>query len=166
MWSQFHVDLVGTNLRVVDQPDDVAAIARVDMANIDQLGYRAYPLIDHVADKVMAIIERHGERPSTRFKDLVDLVAIVTEVSIDARAQHAALKAEAAHRGIILPFRFQVPDQSLWMTGYENEARRSLLLLAKSLDEALAIFRPFIDALLDGSAVGQWDPISLQWSEV
>jgi len=166
MWSQFHIDLVGTNLRVVDQPDDVAAIARVDMANIVQLGYRAYPLVDHVADKVMAIIERHAERPSTRFKDLVDLVAIVTEVSIDARAQDAALKAEAAHRGVILPISFQVPDQSLWKTGFGNEARRSLLLRAKSLDEALAIFRPFIDALLDGSAVGQWDPFSLQWSEV
>jgi hypothetical protein len=166
MWSQFHIDLVGRNLRVVDQPDDVTAIARVNMATIDQLGYRALPLVDHVADKVMAIIERHGERPSTRFKDLVDLVAIVTEVPIDARAQYAALKAEAAHRGIILPISFHVPDQSLWKTGFENEARRSLLRLAKTLDEALAIIRPFIDALLDGSAFGQWDPSSLQWRAV
>lgn len=91
LWAQFHIDLVGTNLRVIGEPDDVTAIARVDMANIDQLGYRAYPLVDHVADTVMAIIKRHGERPSTRFKDLVDLVAIVTEVSIDAGAQYAAL---------------------------------------------------------------------------
>ena len=166
LWAQFHVDLVGTNLRVIDQPDDVSAIARVDMANVDQVGYRAYPLVDHVADKVMAIIERHGERPSTRFKDLVDLVAIVTEVSIDARAQYAALHAEATHRGITLPSRFEVPDQSLWKTGYGNEARRSLLALALTLDEALTIVRPFIDALLDDSAIGWWDPLTRQWSGV
>ena len=166
MWAQFHIDLVGTKLRVVDRPDDVPALARVGMPNVAQLGYRAYPLVDHVADKVMAIIERHGERPSTRFKDLVDLVAIVTEVSIDAGAQYAALRGEAAHREITLPSSFEVPDLSLWKTGYGNEARRSLLPLAQTLDEALTIVKPFINALLDGSAIGRWDPLVLQWSGV
>ncbi len=113
----------------------------------------------------MAIIERHGDRPSTRFKDLVDLVAIVTEVSIDARAQHTALQAEGAHRRINLPNRFDVPDRSLWQKGYEKEARRSLLPLAQTLDEALAIVKPFVDGLLDGSAIGRWDPLMKRWSD-
>jgi hypothetical protein len=43
---------------------------------------------------VMAIIERHGERPSTRFKDLIDLVAIVTEVSID-ESKHASTYSQS-----------------------------------------------------------------------
>jgi hypothetical protein len=30
-------------------------------------------LADSVADKVCAILERHQDRPSTRFRDLVDL---------------------------------------------------------------------------------------------
>jgi hypothetical protein len=30
------------------------------MADVEQHGYRVYPLVDHVADKVTAIIERHG----------------------------------------------------------------------------------------------------------
>ncbi len=39
LWAQFHIDLVGTNLRVVGQPDDVSALARVDMPNVEQRGY-------------------------------------------------------------------------------------------------------------------------------
>ena len=163
LWAQFHIDLVGASLRVVGEPDVVNSLAHVDMPGIRQLGYRAYPLVDHVADKVMAIIERHDGRPSTRFKDLVDLVAILTEVSVDAESQLASLQAEASHRGIILPKSFVIPDRSLWETGYEREARRSLLSLAQTLDEGLAIVRPFIDALLNGTAKGQWDPDALQW---
>jgi hypothetical protein len=30
--------------------------------------------------------------------------------------------------------------------------------VAHTLDEALAIVRPFVDPLLDGSAAGRWDP--------
>ncbi len=148
-WAQFHVDLVGSNLRMTGEPNEMPALARIVMPNVDQHGYRVYPLVDHVADKVVAIIERHGDRPSTRYKDLVDLVAIITEASVDAKLQRTALQSEATRRGIILPNRFDVPDRALWKTGYESEAQRSLLPLAQTLDEALAIVRPFVDALFD-----------------
>lgn len=163
-WAQFHVDLVGSNLRMTGEPDDAPALARVMMPDVVQRGYRVYPLVDHVADKVAAIIERHGDRPSTRFKDLVDLVAIVTEVSVDADIQRVAMQTEAERRGIVLPARFDVPDYALWETGYRSEAQRSLLPLAQTLEEALTIVRPFVDAIFDGSATGHWDPKALQWS--
>ena len=163
-WAQFHIDLVGSNLHMTGEPEEMPALARVVMPDVAQHGYRVYPLVDHVADKVAAMIERHGDRPSTRFKDLVDLVAIITEASVDADVQRTAVQSEAARRGIILPDRFDVPDRSLWETGYGSEAQRSLLPLAQTLDEALAIVRPFVDALLDGTAIGHWDPKTLQWS--
>jgi hypothetical protein len=163
-WAQFHVDLVGSNLRMTGEPDEMPALARIVMPDVAQHGYRVYPLVDHVADKVVAIIERHGDRPSTRFKDLVDLVAIITEASVDAKLQRTALQSEATRRGIILPNRFDVPDRELWKTGYESEAQRSLLPLAQTLDEALAIVRPFVDALLDETPIDHWDPTTLQWS--
>ena len=79
-WAQFHVDLVGADLHMTGEPKEMPALTRVAMPDVEQHGYRVYPLVDHVADKVAAIIERHGEgdHASTRFKDLVDLVAIVT----------------------------------------------------------------------------------------
>jgi hypothetical protein len=150
---------------MVGDPDRVAALAEVDMPDVRQRGYRAYPLVDHVADKVAATGQRYGtaQRPSTRFRDLVDLVAIVQRASIDADQQIRAVSSEAERRGIELPDTFEVPDRALWETGYADEAKRSLLPSARTLDEALAVVRPFIDPLLNGTARGRWDPDRGTW---
>lgn len=136
------------------------------MPDVDQHGYRAYPLVDHVADKVAATFELHGEwgAPSTRYKDLVDLVAIVITASVEAGPQLTALRSETDRRGITLPVRFSVPDRALWERGYAAEAGRSLLPIAHTLDDALATVRPFLDPLLDGSAAGTWDPEHRRWT--
>ena len=61
-------------------PEDVPPLARVAIPDVEQHGYRAYPLVDHIADKVAATFQRYGEmeQPSTRFRDLVDLVAMIS----------------------------------------------------------------------------------------
>ena len=165
VWASFHVDLVGSDLRMTGEPEAVPPLARVVMPDVDQHGYRAYPLVDHVADKVAATFELHGEwgAPSTRYKDLVDLVAIVIAASVEAGTQMTALRSETDRRGITLPVRFSVPDRALWERGYAAEAGRSLLPIAHTLDDALATVRPFLDPLLDGSAAGTWDPEHGRW---
>jgi hypothetical protein len=129
VWASFRVDLVGTDLHMTGNPEDVPPLARVVMPDVEQHGYRAYPLVDHVADKVCPMFERHGttEAPSTRYKDLVDLVAIALAASVDAEPQMAALRSEVERRGLRLPARFTVPDRELWRRGYAAEAERSLL---------------------------------------
>jgi hypothetical protein len=166
LWVEFHVDLVGSDLRMTGQPEDVPPLARVVMPNIEQHGYRVYPLVDHIADKVAAILERHGDerRPSTRFRDLVDLVAILTSIRIDASDQHQALLSEFARREIDPPSLFAVPDRALWESGYAREAARSLLAGARSLDDALETVVPFLDPLFGGKSEGTWDPTSRTWS--
>jgi hypothetical protein len=166
-WAAFHVDLVGTNLRMTGEPENVPPLARVAMPDLSQHGYRVYPLVDHIADKVCAISERHGltEAPSTRYKDLVDLVAIVLARSVEARPQITALRSEAARRNLRLPQRLVVPDRLLWEAGYAAEARRSLLRSAQTLDEALGEVGPFADPLLDGSARGAWHQHDKRWME-
>ena len=59
---------------------------------------------------------------------------------------------------------FSVPDRVLWERGYPAEAGRSLLPVARTLDDALAIVTPFLDPLLDGSATGAWDPEHRRWT--
>lgn len=164
-WAKFHVDLVGSDVTMTGEPENVPALARVVMPDIEQHGYRVYPLVDHIADKVAATFDRYGdsEAPSTRYKDLVDLVAIVTQASIEAQAQMAALASEADRRRLTLPRRFGVPARDLWEPGYSAEAGRSLPPAARTLDEALGVVRPFLDPLLDGTAVGSWDPKQGAW---
>ena len=156
----------GTDLRMTGQPDDVPAIARGVVPEVEQQGYRAYPLVDHIADKVAATYERYGEMqtPSTRFRDLVDLVAIVSGGQVDADGQTEALRSEFDRRNVVLPESFDVPDRALWERGYATEARRSLLGNARTLDGALAVVRPFLDPLLRGEARGSWDPQHQRWS--
>jgi len=165
VWVGFHVDLVGADVRMTGQPEDVPPLAHVAMPDVEQHGYRAYPLVDHIADKIAAMFDRYGEMctPSTRFKDLVDLVAIIRGASTAAIEQGAALASEAGRRGLTLPDHFGVPDVALWEPGYRAEAERSLLPVARTLEEALAVVCPFIDPLLSGIAGGRWDPAEGRW---
>jgi len=164
-WTEFHLDLAGTDLRLTGHPDDVPPIARGIIPSVEQSGYRAYPLADHVADKVAATYERHGESdfPSTRFRDLIDLVSIATRASIDSNALINALRSEFERRSLVLPENFDVPDRELWERGYEAEVGRSFLDVALTLDEALGIVRKFLNPVLRSTAKGIWNPGTLEW---
>jgi hypothetical protein len=163
--ASFAVDLVGEQLVMTGEPESVPPLARLGIPDVEQRDYKAYPLVDHVADKVVATFARYGagELPSTRFKDLLDLVAIVGVAAIGADAQRRALASEASRRGVALPTHFDVPDRPLWETGYAREARRSIVPMPVTLDDALDVVRPFIDPLLAESAQGEWDPRSRRW---
>jgi hypothetical protein len=105
---------------------------------------------------VTAIYERHGDTriPSTRYRDLVDLVAIATDASITAGALRAAIVSEFERRGLPIPQRFDVPDRALWGPGYAAEARRCLLKAGQTVDQAVAIVGPFIDPVLIATSSG------------
>jgi hypothetical protein len=101
--------------------------------------------------------------PSTRYRDLVDLISIVTGTSVPAEGQRAALVSEFQRRRLPLPKIFDIPDRRLWEAGYAAEARRSLLTTGRTLDEALPIVRRFIDPLLSAAASGAWDRELQEW---
>jgi hypothetical protein len=166
VWAAFHAHLAGPGVRLTGEPEHVPPLTAVVMPDVAQHGYRAYPLADHVADKVCAMFERHGAAgaPSTRYKDLVDIVAIVLSGSVSADPQIAALRSEAGRRGLRLPDRLVVPDRALWKPGYAAEAARSLLSAARTLDGALAAAGPFLDPLLNGTARGTWHPRGGRWA--
>jgi hypothetical protein len=163
-WATFHIDLVGTGVHMTGVPDHVPPVAEISVPGIEQPGYRAYPLVDHVADKVAAILEFHRDgRPSTRFRDLIDLVALVVAIRVGAAEQRVALTSEIERRALTFPEQFGVPDRELWEGGFARAARRAAELPAKTLDDALAIVRPFVDPVLDGTAIGTWDPELGAW---
>lgn len=165
VWARFHVDVVGESVVMTGTPDDVPPLTPITLPGLDRPGYRAYPLVDHIADKVCAIFARYGaqQRPSTRYKDLLDLVSLATTTAVGADEQRRALRSEAVRRSISFPNRFDVPDLELWQAGYAREARRAVTPIAASLDEALAIVRPFLDPLLDSTAAGTWEPDRHTW---
>jgi predicted nucleotidyltransferase component of viral defense system len=133
---------------------------------------RVWPLEDHVADKIAAMYERHGERlaPSTRYKDLVDLVLIAHQSTLNGAIAHEALHAEvrrrrAAGTHLIIPGTFTVPSAA-WATGYRAEAAkaRELPIEYRTLDGATPLADTFISPLLQPrEPAGAWQPERRQW---
>lgn len=127
-YGQFPIDL-STELPFVAKVERYRARPVVELPDVDQLPeFRLYPLPDQVADKVCAMYERHGSDavPSSRYRDLVDLVLITANFELDAGLTAAALTAEARRRGLAPPTRLHAPGAG-WESGYRAEARRSSL---------------------------------------
>jgi Nucleotidyl transferase AbiEii toxin, Type IV TA system len=158
VWVAFRVDIIAEGITIVGTPDTVAPLTDIEPLDRARTHWRAYPIEDHVADKVLGIIEPHESGPSTRYQDLIDLVAIRTRCVVKASDARQALLSESSRRGVPLPTHFDVPDHRLWTRGYAAEARRTVGLPAPTLDAALQAARPFLDPLLDGTASGTWSP--------
>jgi hypothetical protein len=166
-FAQFHVDLVA-ELTMTGSTDTVSGLVPTEIPGLKQATYIAYPLVDHIADKVCALHETHQRasglrEPSSRYRDLADLAVFAHAVQVDARDLKTALVSEAARRGMVLPGRLTVPTDSSWSRGYARVARDAPRLQERNLEAALATVRSFIDPVLDGSAQGRWNHSRLRW---
>jgi hypothetical protein len=117
--------------------------------------HRIHPLHAQVADKVCAMYEVHGSSavPSTRYRDLVDLVLIAQTQEISGPLAIAALDRERARRRVALPTRLISPHPT-WATQYPRTARASRVVGSElePLEASLAFAARMIDPLLRQSA--------------
>lgn len=67
LWSAFQVDLVAEGIELTGRPDPVHPLTDIEILTSPRKTWQAYPLVDHIADKVCAILERHQGLPSTRY---------------------------------------------------------------------------------------------------
>lgn len=121
LYATFHVDVV-VDTFLSGEPDSVPPLTPLRINGLLRPSYRAFPLPDHCADKLCAIIETHeqaGEvRNSTRVKDLVDLALIARTQHVDGSALRTTILSGTAHRRLPLPRSFSVPDLPSWSTGF------------------------------------------------
>ncbi len=130
--------------------------------------YLVYPVESALADKLCAIIERHGGRPSSRVKDLVDIVVYATSCDVDGARRQRRIRREAAVRGIDLPRAFAIPDE--WTVSYGRVFGRlcsqtGLSQNLRSLAATTTLAQDMLGPALDG-AVGDcvWDHARLDWT--
>jgi hypothetical protein len=127
-----------------------------------------YPLADQVADKVSAMYERHGEAASNRWRDLADLVLLVSENDeLDAAQLSAALtvRQRVARSPLTLPAAMGIPGPE-WKAGYPAFARRETLIDERyhDLDAALRFVGECLDPVLSREIVtGLWDSGRRRW---
>jgi len=130
-----------------------------------------YPIVDHTADKIAAMYELHGEMgtPSSRHRDLVDLVLIALKEPIDGRGLQTALRSEVSRRrdlgvALELPVTFTLPHPS-WGDRYRKDAAKLPdLARHRTVEDATQLMTAFLDPLLAPATPGWWNPAGLRWT--
>jgi hypothetical protein len=167
-FSSFHVDLV-TGILMTGTPDEMPPLVPIELPGIVRTTYEVYPVADHVADKVCAMLELHPRSSgppvaSTRYRDLADLAVLARATAVGAGDLQVALASEAGRRGLHLPRAFPKPNSAGWRAGYARVVARAAWPVEKDVDAAWDTVRTFLDPVLGGMATGRWNPETLSWS--
>lgn len=160
------VDLVSDEIPL-EYIDMLDPIDRMQVGDLDSCDYPTYPAERAIADKVCAIIERHGGRPSSRVKDFVDIIIYAMSVDFSYNALARALSREAASRHLALGDEILLPAE--WGAMHERQyrslfANNRLFEAAPSFEEGLAIAKRFLDPAVRGmDKQGFWSHAELRW---
>jgi hypothetical protein len=161
-FADFQIDaVVDSNMTGV--PDRAPGLRPIDIDGLPTTTYRVYPVVDHLADKLVAMTSRFaGDRSSTRFRDLVDIVLIAQTQTIDAEALCTAVESERRHRNHQLPERLELPDQT-WVGGYAAIARTVTGFDVQNANDALEIAVALYRPVFDYTTAGTWEPSTMEW---
>lgn len=160
-FSRFNVDVV-LSANTTSEPELVAPHTSIDVPGITSVAWRAYPLVDHVADKFAAIAELRGDsaRPSSRYRDLVDIALIATSQQVDSSSLCVAIASEFRFRSLSIGL-FAVPDAGAWRSGY-NAIVAELPHFTVEYDGAVVLAaRLFSVVDINGNKI--WNPQTTAW---
>lgn len=146
------------------QPDRVRGSNLLAFADIKPIEVSVLPLEQHVAEKIHAYTRTYRGQPSSRVKDLVDIVLVKQVMTLGAARLRAALVGTFDARGThALPAKLQSPPP-VWAVAYRKLADEIGIdpHLAGGYSEAAA----FLDPILSGRTTGHWDPVRSTWLEV
>ena len=164
--DRFGVDLVTGSLMTAEP--DVATHAVLELRGLSSPPVRLYPVVDHIADKLCATQATYGaagDRPSSRVRDLVDLVVFARSQDIDGDSLTRAVRAEWVHRGLDGDPAFAPPSN--WERLYPPLARRvrrceGLTEYSAAVEFVGGFLRPVLDGSATGSrwsaSLGEWEP--------
>lgn len=165
--GSFHVDLVTGSL-MTDVAEVASSRAGLEVPGLSAPRVRLYPVVDHIADKLCATQAKYGgnlDKPSSRVRDLVDLVVFARTQQVDGTALWHAIGSEWAHRG--LPGRPELAPPAQWALGYSRIARDVPACGAyTTFESAVGLVQDFLAPALDGAARGRrWSPDTTTWSD-
>lgn len=158
---------------IVVGPPPVGRIETTEPSNRMRLGrplathpYRLFPIADQIAEKVTATMSTYAGQPSSRVKDLVDLVTIARTQTVNLRELQMAIDAKrAASR--LRPFdEFVVPngwERTYRMLALKTPATGDVL----SLEAATDLVKHLIEPALVGERVDErlrWSPVAKGWT--
>jgi hypothetical protein len=159
-YAEFHLDIGVSPPVLLGEPDAASGLSLLSFAEIDPISLLVLPLAQHVAEKVHAYTRTYGpqNRPSSRDKDLVDLVLIQAHERLTSDDLRRALDTVFALRVVPqLPRRLPSPPSN-WRTPYRRKA--AALAIPADLDEGFRLADAFLTPVLDGTVSEGfvWEP--------
>lgn len=135
---------------------------RVIVPGLVNYDYLVYPIAYQVSDKVFGVTIKLGERESSRTKDLVDLVLIAGQQSVNRNELQLALEDNARAREVTKPKAFEPPQH--WFTSeMRNKISRELDPYGHTFESALELVRQFLSLDKDLPPTSKWSPNELLW---
>jgi hypothetical protein len=150
------------------QPEVVEGPDLLGFVGLPPIRVPALPTALHVAEKVHAYTRRYGSggAPSSRPKDLVDLILLATHEPFLAGELRAALEGTFTSRGThSLPDELP-PAPAEWAKPYAELAEQ--VGIASALQDGYQQARVFLNPILGGTASGgaRWEPTTQRWESV
>ena len=160
------IDLVVDEIPL-EEAELITPADRIRVEGVEVFDYLVYPTESALADKLCAMVERHDGRPSSRVKDLVDVLVYATTCSVDGGRLTSSIRREAGARRLVLAESFVIPEE--WEGAYGRQfaklcAQTGLSSAYTSIAEATKLAAKLFDPALSGGAEGlSWDPEMLEW---
>lgn len=160
--ERFGVDVTTRSVATVEW---VQAAPIIEIDDVDGLPvFCMVPLVQQIADKLCAMYGKYGDGglPSSRYRDLADLIVITgTAVGLSGIELASTIAAEQQGRGLVIPP--ALPDPSpQWASQYDRQVGKWMSLYPiPRYREAMTRLRVFAGPLLFGEEVGLW--VDGQW---
>ncbi|MBY4797445.1 nucleotidyl transferase AbiEii/AbiGii toxin family protein [Collinsella sp. AGMB00827] len=164
------LQLISIDLVVDEVPlecvETITPADRLAIEGLMECDYLVYPVEVALADKMCALIEMHDGRPSSRVKDLVDIVIYAITCRVDGRMLEERMKREAAVRKITLPNTFGIPEE--WVGSRERQftklCSQTGLIGISTIADAMDLASKLLDPVLTAAAEGMvWNPDAAKW---
>lgn len=148
----------------------IEPVDRLDIKELESCSYLVYPVEAALADKLCALAERHNGRPSSRVKDLVDVVVYALSCDVDGGALQLRIARESGARRLARIEAFALPEE--WGV---SQARQYAKLCAQTglpeslhrIEEASALAEKLFGPVLAGAAEGSfWSHATGAWEKI
>lgn len=153
---------VGAGDPLPEKIEELTGPPLLDFAGISPATVPCYPLTAQIAEKLRAYTRQYPGGGSTRVKDLVNILLIASQFTLDSDSLTEAIRATFQARDTHpLPTSLSEPPGRL-ASAYGKLAKE-LDLGWSDLDGAWESAGRFLDPVLQGTALKRWSPIDWVW---
>ena len=162
VFERFHID-VGYGDPIFETVEYLSPPNYLDFAEIEVPSIPCYPVTQHIAEKLHALV-RPRPVENSRVKDFVDIL-LFAEIGeyLEARQLKSAIQAVFKVRGDALPEIFEHIPRN-WKAKF-NQLSKKLDLPFPNFDEAVRAAQDFINPVLSEKDNLIWKPEIWRWEE-